>query len=423
VTRPRPDFSRRTRRLIVGGIAVAAVVLAGAAVLVIHLRRPGNIFHPQVGFQGGPPVEPQLTGNQPWPQYGYSKDHARTAGVPPTMHPPFRLIWTVDGGDLLEFPPVLDHGTLFQLDDGGLLRAITATTGKVIWTRKLGTLAASSPAASGDSVYVTLLAHGNPNHGLVVALRQSDGRIRWSRNLPSRTESSPLLDHGRIYFGSQDGTVYSLGTRTGAVAWVYHAPGAVKASPTLSHGLLYFGDYSGHVQAISEKTGQRVWITGGDSLLGGSRTFYSTAAVVFGRVFLGGTDGRVYAFDATTGKLAWARQTGSYVYSSPAVTDVPHLGPTVFIGSYDGTLYALSAYSGAVRWKYHAGGRISGSPTILGPDLYFAVLGLHRTVALDLRTGAVVYTRHSGSFDPAISDGTRIYLSGITGLYGLLPTP
>jgi len=424
MTRPTPKPTRRTRLLIAVGVALLAIGAAGAIVFVNHLRRPGDVFHPQVAFQPKPPVEPSLAAaeNPPWPLYGYSKDHARTAPAPPKMRPPFRRIWVLYGGNLLEFPPVLDHGILYQVDDGGLLRAIVASTGRIFWKHQLGNLAASSPAAAGNSVYVTLLEHGAAATGRIVALRQRTGQIRWSRNLPSRTESSPLLDRGELYFGSQNGAVYAVNAHTGAVNWTYHAPGAVKASLTLSKGLLYFGDYSGHVQAIREADGRRVWITGGGGLLGGGGTFYSTAAVVFGRVFLGSTDGRAYAFDAATGKLAWAHQTGSYVYSSPAVTAVPGLGPTVYIGSYDGTMYALSAYSGAVRWAFHAGGRISGSPTILGRILYFADLGRHQTFALNLRTGGVIYTRHSGSFDPIVSDGRLIFLSGITGLYGLIPT-
>src|SRR5438067_3386628 len=55
----------------------------------------------------------------------------------------------------------------------------------------------------------------------------------------------------------------------------------------------------------------------GGALLG-SGTFYSTAAVVYGRVYLGNTDGRVYAYDASSGRLDWAVQTGAYVYASPA---------------------------------------------------------------------------------------------------------
>ena len=49
--------------------------------------------------------------------------------------------------------------------------------------------------------------------------------------LPSRSESSPLLARGRLYFGSEDGTVYALEAGSGHTVWTYHAAGAVKASP------------------------------------------------------------------------------------------------------------------------------------------------------------------------------------------------
>ena len=191
--------------------------------------------------------------------------------------------------------------------------------------------------------------------GAVVALNYATGAIRWSRDLPSPSESSPLVDHGRVFFGSQNGTVYALNARNGSVVWTYHAAGAVKASPTLSDGVLYFGDYSGHVQAITEQTGRRLWVSGSEGALLGSGTFYSTAAVVYGRVFLGNTDGRIYAYDASTGKLDWAVQTGAYVYASPAVTNAPGLGPTIYLGSYNGTFYALNARSGQIAWQYQRG--------------------------------------------------------------------
>jgi outer membrane protein assembly factor BamB len=143
--------------------------------------------------------------------------------------------------------------------------------------------------------------------------------------------------------------------------------------------------------------------------------------VVYGRVFLGNTDGRVYAYDASSGKLDWAYQTGAYVYSSSAVTNAPGLGPTIYVGSYDGRFYALSARSGHVQWSYNAHGRISGSPTIVGNVVYFADLGTHTTIGLGISTGRVVFTMHSGSFDPVITDGTNLYLTGYTGIFGLTP--
>ena len=83
---------------------------------------------------------------------------------------------------------------------------------------KLGTLAAASPACGDGSIYAVLLARDNGmNAGRVVALDARNGRTRWSRKLPSRAESSPLIDHGRVYFGSDDGTVYSLNARDGSL--------------------------------------------------------------------------------------------------------------------------------------------------------------------------------------------------------------
>ncbi len=216
--------------------------------------------------------------------------------------------------------------------------------------------------------------------------------------------------------------MYALNAHNGRVIWTYKAAGAVKASPTLSGGVLYFGDYSGHVQAISEQTGRRLWISSSEGALLGSGTFYSTPAVIYGRVFLGNTDGRVYAYDASTGKLDWAVQTGAYVYSSPAVTNAPGLGPTVYVGSYNGTFYAINARSGNVSWTFNAHGRISGSPTIVGRTVYFAELAHHSTYGLGISTGRLLFQKNTGSFDPVISDGHNIYLTGVSALYALTPT-
>jgi outer membrane protein assembly factor BamB len=205
------------------------------------------------------------------------------------------------------------------------------------------------------------------------------------------------------------------------VIWTYHAPGAVKASPSLANGLLYFGDYSGHIQAVSELTGRRVWISGSGGALLGNGTFYSTAAVIYGRVYLGNTDGRVYAYDAFNGGLDWAVQTGAYVYASPAVTNAPGIGPTVFEGSYDGTFRALNARSGHVSWTFNAHGRISGSATIIGETIYFADLGTHTTYGLQVSTGHVMFSASTGAFDPVVSDGKWVYLTGVTGLFALAP--
>jgi outer membrane protein assembly factor BamB len=423
--------SERIKRLLprsarARAIVAAAVLLAAGLALAGYLyerHRTGSIYHPHARFV--PEPTPKLPAREvddfAWPFYGYTPDHTRFFPAPASLHPPFKRLWVNNAHTLLEFPPVLSGDHIFQLGDDGVLRAIDKVTGHTFWQRSLGRLSASSPAVVGQVVYASVLARDGGEGGRVFALNYATGATIWSRDLPSASESSPLLDHGKLFFGSQNGTVYALNAGNGSVIWTYHAGGAVKASPTLSGGVLYFGDYSGHVQAVSERTGRRLWISGSEGALLGSGTFYSTPAAFYGRIFLGNTDGRVYAYDASTGKLDWAVQTGAYVYASPAVTNAPGLGPTIYLGSYDGTFYALNARSGRIAWTFDAHGKISGSATIVGRTVYFADLGTHRTYGLGISTGRADFELHTGSFDPVISDGKDIFITGLEGLYGFAP--
>ncbi len=410
------------------GFALAALALLVGVALGAYFyekHRTGSVYHPNAPFTEQtvtppPPAKPKTPFS--WPLYGYTKTHTRYFPSSAALRPPFRRLWVHTGSALLEFPPVLYGETLFQLGDDAVLHAIDRRTGRDVWSRKLGALSASTPAVSSNTVYATVLERSaGSSAGRVVALNSANGHYRWARDLPSRSESSPLLDRGLLIFGSESGTVYALSASTGRTVWTYRAAGAVKASPSAANGNVYFGDYSGELQALDERTGRLLWRSGSGGALLGSGNFYSTAAVVYGRVFLGNTDGRVYAYDAADGKLDWAVQTGSYVYSSPAVANAPGLGPTIYTGSYDGSFRAIDARSGAIEWRYDAGGKISGSATVVGNIVYFSDLGTHRTIGLGISTGKPVFSLDTGAFDPVISDGHNLYMSGYSALLALAP--
>jgi outer membrane protein assembly factor BamB len=420
-----PPPRRRRRLLVWAAIAVACVGLAAGAYAILK-SRTGNIRHPHAEFQGEaskPPPKPQRSAFI-WPNLGYTKDRRRYFPAPSTLRPPFRTRWHIPGRVLLELPPVIYRGFLYSMTNSGFLRKIDKDTGRVRWRRRFGQLAAATPAVGDGNVYVTILERERGlREGRVAAVDARTGVTRWVKDLPSRTESSPLLDRGHVYFGSEDGTVYSLRASNGSVRWRYKASGAVKGGPALANGILYFGDYGGDVHAVNEDTGRRVWSssTSGAALGFTSGEFYATPSVAFGRVYVGNTDHRMYSFVARTGKLAWASETGSYVYAPSAVADVAGLGPTVYTGSYDGTFYAYNARTGGKRWSYEAGNSISGGATIIGDIIYFATLQDTATTGLDIRTGRRVFHFPDGKFDPAVSDGTRLYIDGYRDLYALDP--
>jgi outer membrane protein assembly factor BamB len=415
-----------------GLVALAGLLPAiGVAVLVLVLVSSGGAHHPRpvklarpVTAPPPPPPKPKPPPgptDSPWPLYGY--DLARTRFFPhgASLDPPFRMGWRYKDHALLEFPPVVYDNTLYFQDADGRAKAVSTTDDHLLWLRKVGSLAAASPALDlrHKLVFFVLLSASpgarSPGDGRIVALAMKTGKVVWSHPLPPGSESSPLVHGLSVFFGDQNGTVYSYRTYDGHLNWTFQASGAVKGGVAFAHNTIYFGDYGAHLYAVNAADGREIWSAGaGDSV-------YSTPAVAYGRVYIGTTGGAVSAFWANSGATAWTAGTGSYVYSSPAVADVPGLGPTVYIGSYDGTFYAYNAISGGVRWSHPAGGRIDGSATVLGNVVYYSDLGLNATSGLNLRSGRQVFAFPDGEFSPVITDGKVVFLIGYSTIYQMIP--
>jgi outer membrane protein assembly factor BamB len=413
-----------------GLVAVAGLLLAiGVAVVVLvltsssapHHRRAVEAAHTVLAPPPPPPPPPRRPTDDPWPLYGYNL--ARTRFVPHSrkLDPPFRIGWRYRDHALLEFPPVILDNTLYFQDADGRAKAVSTITGRMLWLRQVGSLAAASPALDlrHKLVFFTELSASpgarSPGNGRIVAVKMKTGKVAWSHPLPPGSESSPLVHGLSVFFGDQGGSVYSFRTYDGHLNWTFHASGSVKGGVAFAHDTIYFGDYGGHVYAVNAANGREIWsAAAGDSV-------YSTPAVAFGRVYFGNTGGAVRAVWAKSGATAWSASTGSYVYSSPAVADVRGLGPMVYIGSYDGTFYAYNALSGAVRWSHAAGGRIDGSATVLGNVVYYSDLGSNSTTGLRVRTGRPVFSHRDGEFSPVITDGKVVFLIGYSTIYQMIP--
>jgi outer membrane protein assembly factor BamB len=413
-----PDvfISERHKRRRVTILAGTALVLVAALVAFLVLRsRTGDVHKgAQVEFQPEKPQQPVRDGLD-WPFF--HRDLGHHGFLPVRLGPPYRRDWQFSGKVLMEFPPVVVGNTLYFVRNNGGTYALDKRSGRVRWKKRIGLKAATSPAYWDGRLFVTSLSQK------IVLLRARDGKVLWQRPLPSRSESSPIVRAGVVYFGSENGTLYALWARSGKVKWTFKANGSLKASPALSGNTLYIGDYSGRMYAVWARTGHERWSSGtsGRALGLSSGNFYSTPAVDFGRVYAGNTDGKVYSFSASTGELAWSKSTGGYVYSSPAVANVEGAGPSVYVGSYDHNLYALDARTGAVRWTVRTAGRISGGPTVIGRIVYFADLDSKSTLGVGVRSGTRLFHAKRGAYNPVVSDGRRIYLTGYSSLTALEP--
>ena len=210
------------------------------------------------------------------------------------------------------------RGSLFQLADNGQLASLRKRNGKVRWKRKLGRLAASSPALGGGRVYVTLLEGGRRSgRGRIVALRQRNGKRRWSRTLrePQRVLAAAARRADLLRLGERDALLPRRRQRPRHV----DLPGGggdqgqpdARARQAVLRRLRRARPGRARVQRPPR-------VVGGGGRAGSTRPRRWPA----GGCSSAATAGRVYAYSTTQRPLRWSHQTGRYVYASAAVSRV-----------------------------------------------------------------------------------------------------
>jgi outer membrane protein assembly factor BamB len=410
------DRSTRVRRAAVRLWGRSAVTDSnGVAEILVPRRRPLHVTVGARGFGTRTVFEdfhdsrkvtirvyrPELQ----WPMYGVTPD--RTQAQPNIrLRPPFRTVWSVGLGSLIEFPAVVDSGVAYIGNAHATIRAISMRFGRVLWRRDTpyGKMASSPAVVGTELVYHTMDGH-------VYVLDRASGRVRWQVYVGSPIESSPVVHDGIDYFGTWDGRLYALDLRTHRFGWSRSLGAKITSSAAVSGGRLFIGDYGGRIWAFAPRTGAVRWVGSVNGRV------YGTPAVAGSRVFVPSSDGGSLTAFSVTGRYLWRISTGSYVYSSPAAW-----GGRVFFGSYNGVFYCASASSGRILWEVGTGGSISGAAAVVDGVAYAGSFA-HRIVGVDARNGRVLLRFGHGNYVPVSGNGMRLLFHGYSRLYAVEPRP
>jgi outer membrane protein assembly factor BamB len=396
----------------VAGVAAIAIALAGYLIL----KRPSDKSCPdpctiETTTNAGP-----VTKTVDWPFYGRDKERTRYLDAP-DVKPPFATRWRFKGRRLLEYSPIAVGGAIYGMNNNGLAFSVKKRTGKARWTRQIATRNASAPAYSDAKLFIS-----NLDPGQVISISTKTGRTLWRRALPGRTESSPAVVGNMVIAGCECGTLYAFDATTGKTIWQTGLGGQIKAAPAISNGVAYVGDYSGTMSAVRISDGSIKWQSDSQGTGVAAGAFYGTAAVAFGRVYAGSKDGRIYSFNRETGDVAWSHTIGGEVYAGAAAADTPNSPPSVYFGTYGGSrFYALDARSGEERWSADVGGSVIGAASVIGDIVYVANLNTTETDGFNVANGSKVWSFKDGAYNPVISDGRNLYLTGYKTLYALKP--
>jgi polyvinyl alcohol dehydrogenase (cytochrome) len=226
--------------------------------------------------------------------------------------------------------------------------------------------------------------------------------LKWAIGFPEATSAwaQPTIVGGRLFVGSQNGTVYALDAKSGCVIWTFVAEGGVRAAISIGrHGSggygAYFSDQKGFAYAVDASTGKQIWrrkvedhplirLTGSPVLHDGRLYVPTSSYEEVGK----GPDyacctfrGSIVALDAATGTQIWK----SYVITeTPKVLGKNQAGVDS-IGPSGGAIWSAPTIDVRRGVIYAAtGNTYSGKSSQPGTD---------GVIALDLKTGKTRWTK------------------------------
>jgi outer membrane protein assembly factor BamB len=243
--------------------------------------------------------------------------------------------------------------------------------------------------------------------------------LRWKLKTGGAVKSSPAIElapddpsgaTGRVFIGSNDGSVYAIDLADGKKLWDFKTADAVEAPPLVHEGAVYVGSVDGYLYALDAATGAMRWKyqTEGKILGGANRTRSPQGDRTW--ILIGSYDMKLHCLDAATGKAAWSVETSNYVNDTPALAD----GKVIF-GGCDGQIRLLSPTDGRELAALNAGGYVAGSPVLVGGRIYAANYE-EKLFCFDLATGKTLWEypgEDSGFYSsPAISSD-RLVIGGL----------
>ncbi len=236
-------------------------------------------------------------------------------------------------------------GRLAVVSQNGLVSVMNAETGSLTWQFPLNT--PISAGIGGDGLRYAVVTQANE----LVTL--SDGKVLWRAKLPANAFTTPLVAGGRVFALTTDRTVLAFDGATGQRLWSQQRSGealVVRQAgilTTFQENLLV--GLSGRLVAMSPSNGVSRW----ESTVGSSRgtneverlvDLVAGVSRVNNVVCARAYQTAVSCVDATRGSVVWTRAAQGHVGVTGNET-------WVFGSETDGKFFAWNRTSGQVAWQ------------------------------------------------------------------------
>ena len=327
------------------------------------------------------------------------------------------------GGRHLELGPTVAGGQVFAAGHKGDIAAYDPFTGERRWEVDTGV-----PISGGPGAGAGLVVAGS-SAGDVIALFGADGTQAWRAKVSSEVLSAPAVGERIVVVRTVDGKLFGLDTGSGERSWVYDrtVPALTlrgTSAPVIAGDLVVAGFDSGHLAAVSLADGRLVWESQvapptGRTELERLADIDADPVVVDGVVYVAAYQGRIAAFDLTTGRGLWRREISSH-------TGIGAGQRLLYVTDERSRVWALERGSGSSLWRQDGLElRRATRPVKLGQHVVVADFEghVHWLGADDGRFVARVRAGASAVLASPVATRTAVYVLGGNGKLTALALP
>ena len=145
----------------------------------------------------------------------------------------------------------------------------------------------------------------------------------------------------------------------------------MNSSPAIgSGGTVYVGSSDGHVYALDGRTGEKQW----DFLTGGA-VDSDPAIAIEGTVYAGASDGKLYALDGVSGSKKWEADIPKPFYGSGIHSPAIGADGTLYLAGSNGLFRALAGADGSLKWEAPSASAVVTSAAISSDGTLYVVRG------------------------------------------------
>ena len=173
--------------------------------------------------------------------------------------------------------------------------------------------------------------------GILYALNAETGDLLWQFATEKEIWATPAVDENTVYIGSFDEKFYAINTGDGSKRWEFITEGAIVSTPLIHDGTIYFGSLDKNMYAVSTEDGSLKW------KFVGQNWFWAMPVMYESHIYAGCMDKNVYILNAETGNKVNEIDLGSPIPSSPIV-----IGDAVVFASKEGVVFSINTVSGSL---------------------------------------------------------------------------